>query len=51
VQSKASIVVSKTLGKLIIKHNLLGGSTIQAGKIGSRNIGGVTNGNIFITGR
>jgi hypothetical protein len=50
VQKYASVIVARTLGKLVIRRNLLGGSTIQAGALTSRNIGGVTNGNIIITG-
>jgi hypothetical protein len=32
----------------VIRHNLLGGSTIQARQINSKSIGGVANGNIII---
>jgi hypothetical protein len=48
VLSGANVTVARQLGKLVIRHNLLGGSTIQARSIGTKTIGGVTNGNIII---
>jgi hypothetical protein len=49
VDSQASVFVDRTLGKLLIKRNLLGGSVIQARAITTKSIGGATNGNIIIT--
>jgi hypothetical protein len=44
----ASVTVTNTLGTLHIRHNLLGGSSIQAGAITTQYIGGVKNGTITI---
>jgi hypothetical protein len=44
----ANVIVARTIGTLTIRHNLLGGSTIQARAITKRSIGGVANGNIII---
>ena len=50
VLSGAKVRVANTLSKLVVKHNILGGATVQAKKITSQTIGGQVFGNIVITG-